>query len=137
MRLKSQNGSNIIEFALILPLLLILVFGIIDFSIALYDKAVITNAAREGARAGIVWGPTRATIADITAVVDRYCANHLITFDPTRPPPRTFVDGAGDPSGSELTVRVEYDYTFAVIGRLVPPLGNLIMFESVSIMRME
>ena len=60
-RLKLQTGSNIVEFAFVMPLLLILVFGIIDFSIGLYDKAVITNAVREGARSGIVFAPTRLT----------------------------------------------------------------------------
>ncbi len=54
MKIKSENGASAVEFALVLPLLLVLVFGIIEFSIFLYDKAVITNASREGAQAGDV-----------------------------------------------------------------------------------
>ena len=46
-----QRGAAVVEFALILPILLILLVGTIDASLALYDKAVITNASREGARA--------------------------------------------------------------------------------------
>ena len=47
-----QKGSVVVEFALIFPLLLFIVFSIIECSLALYDKAVITNASREAARAG-------------------------------------------------------------------------------------
>jgi len=54
-RLKLQTGANLVEFALVTPLLLMIVFGIADMSLALYDKAVITNASREGARAGMVF----------------------------------------------------------------------------------
>ena len=79
-RLKLQTGSNIVEFALILPLLLVLVFGIIDFGLALFDKAVLTNASREGARAGMVFKVPRLTDAEIEAVVQTYAGNHLITF---------------------------------------------------------
>ena len=49
-RLARQRGSELLEFALVLPLLLLLVFGIAEFSLVLFDKAVVTNAAREGAR---------------------------------------------------------------------------------------
>ena len=43
-----------VEFALIFPLLLFIVFSIIECSLALYDKAVITNASRERLKAEIV-----------------------------------------------------------------------------------
>lgn len=42
------------EFALVLPVLLLILFGIIEFGLVMFDQAVITNASREGARAGIV-----------------------------------------------------------------------------------
>ena len=51
-RLREEKGASLVEFAIILPLLIIVIFGIIEFSILLYDKAVITNAGREGARFG-------------------------------------------------------------------------------------
>ena len=47
-----------VELALALPMMLLLIFGAVEFGTAMYDKAVITNASREGARFGIV-----ATIA--------------------------------------------------------------------------
>ena len=81
MNIKNQKGAAAIEFALISPILFILVFGIIEFSIALYDKAMITNASREGARAGIVYNfPNPISDAEIRTVVSNYCAAHLISF---------------------------------------------------------
>ena len=45
-----DRGSVAVEFALLLPLLLLLVFGIIDFGRALNAQITLTQAAREGAR---------------------------------------------------------------------------------------
>ena len=49
-KINNQNGAALVEFAIVLPLLLILIFGIIEFGVMFYDKAMITNATREGAR---------------------------------------------------------------------------------------
>jgi len=54
MKTKRQSGQALVELALVLPLLLILAFGIVEFGLLMYNKAVITNASREGARVGIV-----------------------------------------------------------------------------------
>ena len=51
---SSQKGASAVEFALVLPLLMLITFGIIEFGMLMYNKQVITNASREGARAGIV-----------------------------------------------------------------------------------
>ena len=59
--MKNQRGASAIEFAIVFPLLVLLLFGIIEFSLILYDKVMITNASREGARAGIVVQLTRMT----------------------------------------------------------------------------
>jgi Flp pilus assembly protein TadG len=92
-----------VEFAIIATLLFVLVFGFIDFSILLYDQAVITNASREGARAGIVqrWDNTQNPAAyypldngtgytvtgtsnmgshEISKIVGNYITNNLINF---------------------------------------------------------
>jgi hypothetical protein len=93
MIIKNHNGATAIEFAIILPLLILVLFGIIEFSLVLFNKHIITNASREGARAGIVsrgtvrfqdTGPTiEIDTVDVKAVVDSYLANHLITFGDT------------------------------------------------------
>jgi Flp pilus assembly protein TadG len=61
MKMTNQKGAAAIEFAVILPLLLVIIFGIIEFSVYFFDKAVITNASREGARAGVVFADDRCS----------------------------------------------------------------------------
>ena len=53
---QHQKGAVAVEFALILPVLVLLLFGIVEFSLLMYNKQILTNASREGARYGIVGG---------------------------------------------------------------------------------
>ena len=65
--LFSDRGVAAVEFALILPLLLALTFGLIEFGLFMYNQQVLTNAAREGARAGIVQHDPRITAPEINS----------------------------------------------------------------------
>ena len=51
---RSEKGASAVEFALILPILVILIFGIFEFAIAFNNYITITHAAREGARRAAV-----------------------------------------------------------------------------------
>ncbi len=140
MRWKSRAGSEIIEFALVLPLLMILIFGIIDFSIELYNKAVITNASREGARAGIVFqSPARSATelqTDVTTVVNDYCKTYLITFGgPSSPVVDVSVTLDAD-GHQQLTATVRYSYVFSVIPNFIPSITNPTL-TATTVMRME
>jgi Flp pilus assembly protein TadG len=110
----SEGGASAVEFAIVLPLLLLIVFGTIEFGILLFNKQVITNASREGARAGIVAGTPRKTDAEITTVVNQYNSNHLITFGTPEAPDIT-ISRTGTVFGDDLTVIVEYHYDFLVL----------------------
>jgi len=55
--LHNPKGQSLVEFALILPFLLVLIGGVVDFGLSLFVGHVIQNAAREGARAGAVLRP--------------------------------------------------------------------------------
>jgi len=59
---SGDRGAAAVEFALLLPLLLLLVFGIIDFGRALNAQITLTQAAREGARLAALGQPS-ATVA--------------------------------------------------------------------------
>ena len=65
--MSSERGAELIEMVVVTPLLLLLLFGIIDFGFMFQRYVVLTNAAMEGARVGILPGysandaQTRAT----------------------------------------------------------------------------
>jgi len=59
--IRNKRGQALIEFAFILPFLLVIVGGIVDFGLAFFVGQVIENAAREGARAGAVVRPESFT----------------------------------------------------------------------------
>lgn len=54
--LKREAGDQLIEFALIFPMLALVVFGIMDFTFLFQQYHAITNAAQEGARVGALAG---------------------------------------------------------------------------------
>lgn len=60
---KNDKGQGIIEFVLILPLLLLIIFGIIEFSRAAYYKTLMNNATKEAIRMVSV-GSDSSNIAD-------------------------------------------------------------------------
>jgi Flp pilus assembly protein TadG len=66
-RRNEQRGAAAVEFALVLPVLLFIVLGTIDWGWYFYVSQVVTNAAREGARAGSL---TPTTGSDGTAISD-------------------------------------------------------------------
>jgi Flp pilus assembly protein TadG len=142
---KGENGVAAIEFALLLPFLLMVLFGIIEFSILLYNKAMITNASREGARAGILFRPSddRLTADQIRNVVRVYAESYLITFGAHEPPEITPVnnndngDGVVPNSGDSLTVTVTYTYDFLILPSLVSEFLEISTLTAVSVMRYE
>ncbi len=59
---REERGSAAVEFALVLPLLLTLVLGIVNFAIVFGQSLALNNAAREAARQGSVPGQTCAEV---------------------------------------------------------------------------
>lgn len=55
-RWKSERGAELIEMAVALPLLLLVVMGVVDFGFLFQRYMVLTNAAMEGARVGVLPG---------------------------------------------------------------------------------
>jgi TadE-like protein len=148
-KLKRNRGASVVEFALVLPLLVILVFGIIEFGLFLYNQQVITNASREGARAGIVQqiprlpptggSPCAMPASSIEAVVQCYAGNHLVTLGSANSPPTTTVVGyAPNPIfGTDLSVTVNYTYGFLVIPNFLPGINRLRVMQAVTVMKYE
>lgn len=153
MKLKiiafDQKGAAAVEFAIILPLLIMLLFGIIEFGILLYDKAMITNASREGARAGIVFVSDDPDDSDeiiyakfkknIDDAVNKYCSGHLITFgeDSTIHDIDIIPKVTKPTSGENLTVTVTYRYDYLVLPNFITGIVGNMNLAAQTIMRME
>jgi Flp pilus assembly protein TadG len=137
MKIKDQKGVAAIEFAIVLPVLVVLLFATIEFGVLLFNKQVITNASREGARAGIVAADPRLTDGEISSVVTTYVGNNLITFG-SATAPQILTDPAGNRDGltfgADLKVTVSYDYDFLVLSNF--GIGGVTLTSN-TVMKME
>ncbi len=110
--LKNQKGQALVEFAIILPIILMLVMGILQFGMMLNAYLTIENASREGARAGAI-GSTDAQIQQLIISTSPSLEPHDVTVSIT--PSET-----DRSSGDTLTVNIAYNYRL-----IVPIISNL------------
>jgi len=130
---KDENGQSLVEFALILPVVLLLLMGIIQFGFIFNGQITVTSAAREGARLAVVTDPDEVADAD-DLIKDRVEAAAValllnVDRDDDIVIDRTLADGM-------LSVTV--DGTVEIIMPLLPILtGNSIDLAGESKMRIE
>lgn len=133
---RSERGAELIEFAIIAPILMFIIAGIVDFGMMFRTFEAVTNAAREGARVGVLPG---YNAPDIQSRVDAYLAASGLTGVratavadvPVATPAGTFTAKA---------VTVNYTYQFVVLGAAAPLFGGnfgSITLNAVSVMRTE
>ena len=124
--MRSEKGQSIVEFALVLPILVMLLFGIIDFGRIFHTYLAIDHASREAARTASI-GENDATIVS-TAVAS--ASSIQLTAGQVAVSP-----GGTKSSGSDVTVTITYPVSF-----LTPVVSNLtgpITLSSSTVMRME
>ena len=110
MRRLNERGAVAAEFALLLPVLLTILFGIIEFGMIMYGREVVTNASREGARAGIVQRVPPLTPGEITTVATNYLTGTGInTADVV-----IAVPASGGVTGTPVTVTATYSYPWLI-----------------------
>ena len=136
MPVRNSNGTAAVEFGLILPILVFLVIGTIEFGFILYDKAVITNASREGARAGIVFRNPAITSAEIETVVDNYSTDHLVSLGSAQSITKTVTGDCSVPDNS-VTVQVNYPYDFLVLPNFMSGLLGMVNLQAETVMQCE
>jgi len=130
----TQKGAAVVEMAIILPLLLVLLFGIMEFGMLFYDKAVITNASREAARSGIAYRNPKLTTEKIQEVAIKYTTNYLMSSQSGTIPTVTVTPSpTPTTSGTPLTVKVDYPYHFFVFGNLFNLFTNGTMSNEINI----
>ena len=129
--LRNKRGVAAVELAICLPSLLLLLFGLIEFGLLFYNRQVITNASREGVRAGIV---AESVDADIIQIVENYCAGKLINLNGANELQAGSVTVSAPDAQNDRTVRVIYDYNFLFAGIFG---FNQTTLSAQTIMRME
>lgn len=127
---KSEKGQSLVEFALVLPILLLLVFGIVEFGRAFNTYLIISNASREGARYAVVGAENGEIIDAIEAKTSTLGSSVDILISPEDKSSRT----NGEP------VDIKVSYSLSLITPIVGPLiseDNSLNIESITTMRME
>lgn len=128
MSFKNCKGQSVVETALTLPIVLLILMGIIDFSMMFNSYFVIQNASREGARIASL-GATDSEIQ--TVITDRMYMINLDAVSTSISP-----DSSLRSQGSEVTVIVQYDNNIItpIISAIMP---NPFQLEAKTVMRME
>ncbi len=120
---ETETGQTLVEFSLILPIFLLLLFALVDFGRGFYTWLLVTNAAREGARAaavqldspgidGKVYGSVCKNWPSVTG-----CSLDTTKMSVTK----TGVNGA---RGSQTSVTVSFNFQY------VTPIGNVLALVS-------
>jgi Flp pilus assembly protein TadG len=128
-RLRSERGAELIEMALVLPLLLLVIVGIIDFGFLFARYEVLTNAAREGARIAVLPG---YAAADVNSRVCAYLTTGGVpTTGCNAPPPTNPVITVSNTTivvpGTDIdakSVTVVYTHNFMFIGPIIGMMGG-------------
>jgi Flp pilus assembly protein TadG len=116
-RVRSERGAELIELALVLPILLLVVVAILDFGLLMQRYLTINNAAREGARIAVL--PGYYSLTDVRSRVTQYVREG--TGDNTASPTTALAtvtidpDGAGGKPGfsaAQVTVTMTHSYLF-------------------------
>ena len=120
---NGESGSELIEFALVFPLLLMVVLAIVDFGFLFQRYEVLTNAAREGARVAVLSGYDETDVENRvmsyvqTGGVPTTATNPVITVADT-------TITAGTNTFDATTVIVSYDHTYLFIGAVASWFGG-------------
>lgn len=137
-RWRREAGAELVEFALVLPLLLLVIMGIFDFGFLFRDYGVITNAAREGARIGVLAdysladAATRAGTYITAAGLDGSAASAVAALDT--------VGVGGTATVQVVRVTVTYPHTFSFLSPIAGLFGSSfgsVTLRAVSTMRVE
>jgi len=119
----AESGAELIELAIALPLLLLVTAGVVDLGILFQHYEVVTNAAREGARVGVL---ADFTETDVQNRVTQYLAASGLTA--SAPAPKVTYSAvpivAGGPSISVVKVVVQYPHEFVFLGPAAKLVGG-------------
>lgn len=121
---ERSRGQALVEFSLVFPLMLLLVFGLIDLGRLVYANNALSQAAREGARYGSVQARSANSIAGIEAyTVSRVAGIGGVTARATCIRPGTVVLACAPNDTLEVRAQVTVGMITPVIGQLMSAAG--------------
>jgi Flp pilus assembly protein TadG len=140
-RFCDDQAAQLVEFALVLPMLLLLILGIAEFGFIFQQYEVVTNAAREGARMAVLPGYTDA---DVDARVRVYVTQGKVPTTGTNPTVAitnvTIPVGAGLPPINAKRVVVTYTHSYTFLPKISAWFGSTyttVPLKAVAEMRKE
>ena len=113
-RWGGESGQALVEFALVSPLLLLLILGLVEFARAWNTQQVLTETARDALRSAVVANPG-FTYDDMVSMVDQ--ALERASLDPKLA--EITVDGWKAGSGTQARITINYQYDFEFFGPFV------------------
>jgi Flp pilus assembly protein TadG len=120
-RFRSARGAELIELALVSPVVLVLLGGILDFGFLFNNYTVVTNAAREGARMAALPGSAEA---DVKERVNKYIQAAGLTLSGVSTTVQPVAVVAGGSTVNAIKVQVSYPYNYMILGPLVQMVGG-------------
>ena len=126
----NQRGATLVEFALVLPLLLLIVDGMATFSMVMYDKVVLTNAVREAVRAAALIQSPKLSSAQIADVARSYGSTYLLSFG-SAPTLSVVVTQEADPVfQTPVTVTASYTFQSLLMGHFLTAMNVPLVLTS-------
>jgi hypothetical protein len=137
--IRAEHGGIAVEFAIIFPILMLLVFGVIDFGHAWYMRHLMSDASREGARYGTRYQTVpgspqnRILPRNLAPTVTDYLLQTwgLQNLLPSDANPNVALGGAGATetnasilAGEDLSVTITAQKTWFVLGKFMPGFGD-------------
>lgn len=108
-REKKEDGQAMVEFALILPIFLLILCGIIDFGWMFYNQLSLNNACREGARYAVV---NTADGADMQKIITHIENSSKNVFDKDGVEIDIAYSAPGEPTSGDVTVTLKAEINF-------------------------
>jgi len=133
---RRHRGMSMVETVIVLPLLLTVLFGVVELSIALGRWQALSNAAREGARLAVVFR-TGCDETDVESEVRSRVEGYAATLGMSPASLAVDVDGACGDRDSLSTVTVSSTYEFRVLSALAEGLSPSLELVARSVMRNE
>jgi Flp pilus assembly protein TadG len=80
----AESGQDLVEYALLLPLFLLLMFSVVEFGFVFFQYTMVVNAAREGARTGIVIETPSCQLACLKTRIEDAARSKMTSVDPAQ-----------------------------------------------------